>query len=190
MKIYDISQELFSSRLFPGDKPATYVRASQIAKGDMVNLTKMKLSVHNGTHVDAPCHFIDGGKAIDEMELSKFIGEALVVSASGTLSADDVHRLMVNRPKKILLKGNLELSVASAKAFLDYDVELIGLESVSIGPVDDPKPVHMVLLGAEIIALEGLNLADVPDGEYFLSALPLKLAGSDGSPCRAVLIEF
>lgn len=190
MKIYDISQELFSSRLFPGDKPATYKRALEIENGDMCTLTKIKMSVHNGTHVDAPCHFIERGKTIDEMDLSKFIGPVEVVAGKGILSALDVHRLMVNKPKKILLKGDLELSVESAKAFLDYDVELIGLESVSIGPVDDPQPVHMVLLGAELIALEGLDLTDVPEGEYFLSALPLKLAGSDGAPCRAVLIEF
>jgi len=190
MKIYDISQELFSSRLFPGDKPATYERALEIAKGDMCTLTKVKMSVHNGTHVDAPCHFIENGKTIDEVVLSKFIGEAKVVTVSGVLNGDDVHRLMSDQPKKILLKGDVELTVESAKAFVEYDVELIGLESVSIGPVRDPQPVHMVLLGAEIVALEGLDLTGVPDGSYFLSALPLKLAGSDGSPCRAVLIEM
>ena len=190
MKIYDISQELFSSRLFPGDSPATSYLASEIAKGDMVNLTKIKMSVHNGTHVDAPCHFIKDGKTITEMDLSKFIGQAKVVTGSGVLTAQDIHRFMADKPKKILLKGDLELSVEAAEAFLDYDVELIGLESVSIGPIDNPQPVHMVLLGAEIIALEGLVLTDVPDGYYFLSALPLKLEGSDGAPCRAVLMEM
>lgn len=190
MKIYDISQELFSSRLFPGDKPASYERVSQIKNGDMVNLTTVNMSVHNGTHVDAPNHFIENGNSIDGMDLSKFVGRAKVVSGSGTLSAEDIHRFMIDKPKKILLKGNLDLSVESARAFLEHGVELIGLESVSIGPVDDPKPVHLVLLGAEIIALEGLDLKGVPDGYYFLSALPLKLAGSDGSPCRAVLIDW
>ena len=190
MKIYDISQELFTSRLFPGDTAATFNRVSEISNGDMCTVTKINLSVHNGTHVDAPCHFIENGKTIDQVELAKFIGQAKVVTVDGLLSEADVTMITVDAPKKILLKGDVEMTVPAATAFVQAGVELIGLESVSIGPVTNPQPVHMVLLGAEVVALEGLNLSEVPDGNYFLSALPLKLAGSDGSPCRAVLIEM
>jgi len=190
MKIYDISQELFSSRLFPGDSSATFERVSEISKGDMCTVTALKMNVHNGTHVDAPCHFIENGKTIDQMDLSKFIGAAKVVTASGILSAADVDALMVDSPKKILLKGEVDLTIEAAAAFVRHGVELVGIESPSIGPIADPKPVHMVLLAAEIIALEGLSLREVPDGTYLLSAAPLNLAGSDGAPCRAVLIEM
>ena len=190
MKIYDISQELFSSRLFPGDSPPTFHRVSQISNGDMCTVTKINMSVHNGTHVDAPCHFIEGGKTIDQMDLSQFIGFAKLVEATGVLRRADVLNMTVDAPKKIILKGDVELTVEAAEAFVESGVELIGLESVSIGPVHAPQPVHMVLLGAEIIALEGLNLSEVPVGNYFLNAAPLKLAGSDGAPCRAVLIEM
>ena len=190
MKIYDISQELFSSRLFPGDAAPTVERISQIKKGDICTVTTMHISAHHGTHVDAPCHFIEDGKTIDQLELSKFVGEAKVVTVSGVLTAADVDALLVNLPKKLLLRGDVELSTDAATAFVRHGVELIGIESPSIAPVADPQPVHMILLGAGVIALEGLNLQDVPDGDYFLSALPLKLAGSDGSPCRAVLFEW
>ena len=190
MKIYDISQELFSSRLFPGDKSPTFERVSEISKGDMCTVTKINMSVHNGTHVDAPCHFIENGKTIDQVELSKFIGRAKVATVDGLLNAGDVDAIMVDAPKKVLLKGDVELTVDAAEAFVRHGVELIGIQSVSIGPVTDPQPVHMVLLGAEVVALEGLNLADVPDGSYLLNAAPLHLAGADGAPCRAVLIEM
>ena len=190
MKIYDISQELFSSRVFPGDNPATFERVSEISKGDMCTITALNLSVHNGTHVDAPCHFIENGKTIDQVELSKFVGDAKVVTVSGLLTASDVDGLMVDQPKKILLKGEMDLSTEAATAFVRHGVELIGVESQSIGPIATPKPVHMILLGAEIVALEGLNLQEVPDGTYFLNAAPLNLAGADGAPCRAILIAL
>jgi len=190
MKIYDISQELFSSRLFPGDDPATFERVSEITKGDMCTVTALKMNVHNGTHVDAPCHFIEDGKTIDQVDLSKFIGEAKVVTVSGTLDATDVDDLMVDSPRKILLKGEVDLTTEAAAAFVRHKVELIGIESPSIGPIADPKPVHMILLAAEIVALEGLNLREVPDGTYLLAAAPLNLAGADGAPCRAILIEM
>jgi len=190
MKIYDISQELFSSRVFPGDKPATSHKVSEISKGAMCNVTTLKMSVHHGTHVDAPCHFIDGGKTIDEMPLERFIGQAKVVSVSKVLTAEQIDVMMADSPKKVLLRGDVELTEANAEQFVHYGVELLGIESQSIGPVSNPQPVHMVLLGAEVIALEGLNLQDVPDGHYLLNAAPLHLKGSDGAPCRAVLIEL
>jgi len=190
MKIYDISQELFSSRSFPGDKPATFEKVSEIAKGAVCNITALKMNVHNGTHVDAPCHFIDGGKTIDEMPLDRFIGDAKVVIVGMALTAEEIDAIMADVPKKVLLKGDVELTEENAEQFVQYGIELLGIQSQSIGPVSNPQPVHMILLGAEVIALEGLNLQEVPDGNYFLNAAPLHLKGSDGAPCRAVLIEF
>lgn len=189
MKIYDISQELFSSRVFPGDKPATGYRTSEIAKGAVCNITALEMHVHNGTHVDAPCHFIEGGKTIDELPLTRFIGQAKVVTVPKVLTDEHVTAIMTGSPEKVLLKGEVELTAENAKMFVDYGVKLLGIESQSIGPVSDPQPVHMVLLGAEVIALEGLNLQEVPDGNYLLNAAPLNLKGSDGAPCRAILIE-
>ncbi|MDR0818098.1 MAG: cyclase family protein [Oscillospiraceae bacterium] len=185
MRIIDITQELFSCVVYPGDPAPVFERVKRIPE-DMCNLTNISLCVHNGTHADAPRHFIGDGKAIDEVELSAFYGDCTVAELSGELTAADVAPYL--GAERLLLKGTLTITPEAAKAIANSGVRLIGVESQSVGTEDAPAPVPLILLGAGVIALEGLVLSEVEPGEYTLCAFPLKLSGSDGSPVRAVLI--
>jgi arylformamidase len=189
MKIYDISQELFCSNVYPGDEAPTYERPMQIAKGDICNLTTLKMCAHNGTHVDAPYHFYDEGKKIDELDLNRVIGEATVVEFHGELKAEDIDTIMKTGKKRILFKGKTVVTLEAAIALNSHGVLLVGNESQTVGPEDGPAKVHYELLGKEVILLEGIVLKHVSEGNYFLNAAPLNLGGADGSPCRAILME-
>lgn len=188
MKIYDISQELFSGKVYPGDPAPAYERVSKISEGSFYNLTKLTLSAHNATHLDAPYHFYDEGKTVDQLDLHRCIGPCRVVDLSH-INQEELESILSDC-KRILVKGDREISLELAKLFNRYQLLLIGVESQSVGPANAPMPVHLELLKEEVVLLEGLVLSDVPEGKYFLSAAPLKLGGSDGAPCRAVLLAF
>ena len=196
MKIYDISQELFTCVVWPGDPAPQREILSSMDKGDLYNLTAISMCAHNGTHIDAPFHFINNGKRVDEIPLEKFIGYAFVADFEGILSADDAKAILKkakaadeNSATKILIKGKSTVSLEAANVFADARVDLIGNESQTVGPEDGPMAVHKVLLKAEVVLLEGVRLEHVPEGAYLLNAVPINLAGAEGAPCRAVLIE-
>lgn len=197
MKIYDISQELFSCVVWPGDPAPIKEKLCSMDKGDIINLTAFSMCAHNGTHVDAPSHFINHAKNIDQIDLSRFIGEAFVSDFEGVVSANDA-RMIIEKAKsispecakKILLKGKTTVSLEAAEVLAKAKIELIGNESQTVGPEEAPMAVHKLLLGAEVVLLEGIRLSHVPEGAYFLSAAPINLACAEGAPCRAVLIEF
>ena len=197
MKIYDISQELFGCVVFPGDPAPERKVLSRISDGAVCNLTALSMCAHNGTHVDAPCHFYADGKTIDEVALDKFIGMAYVAEHEGVVTAEDAQNILERAEKvdikckaRILLKGNAEVSIEAAKVFSGAGIVLLGNESQTVGPEDAPMAVHLELLGAEIVLLEGIRLAHVPEGAYLLNAAPVNLGGSDGAPCRAVLMAL
>ena len=196
MKIYDISQELFSCVVWPGDPKPEKETLCSMDKGDIINLTAFSMCAHNGTHIDAPSHFINHAKNVDQIALSKFIGEAYVADFEGIMTAEDAQKIIdkanaISRKsaKKILLKGKTTVSLEAAQVFVKIGIDLIGNESQTVGPEEAPMAVHKLLLGAEVVLLEGIRLAHVPEGVYLLNAAPINLAGSEGSPCRAVLIE-
>lgn len=196
MKIYDISQEVFDCTVFPGDPKPQKITVSDMKDGALYNLTELHMCAHNGTHVDSPYHFIDSGKTIDAVALDKFIGPAYVIHHEGDVTADDAKRILTGAQstdkecaKRLLLKGKLTVTAEAAQVFADAGVCLVGNESQTVGPADAPMHVHLILLGAEVVLLEGVRLAEVPEGKYFLNAAPINLGGSDGAPCRAVLIE-
>lgn len=193
MTIYDISQEVFSSRVYPGDPvPERYI-LSDMSTGALYNLTALSMCAHNGTHMDAPRHFIAEGKTIDEIPLSQTVGEAYVAEHTGVLSASDAQSILAragDAADRILLKGVLTVSEAAAEVFASAGVLLLGNESQTVGPEDAPMAVHKILLGAGCVLLEGVRLADVPEGRYLLCAQPLSLAGADGAPVRAILIDL
>ncbi|MDD5935487.1 MAG: cyclase family protein [Clostridiales bacterium] len=189
MKIYDISQELFHSNIYPGDEYPTFERTMKIADGEVCNLTVLKMCAHNGTHVDAPYHFYDDGKTIDCLDLSRVIGKCTVVSCQGELTSSDVDEIMKTAQPRVLLKGDVVVTLEAAKQFNQYHVLLIGNESQTVGPLYAPKPIHLELLKEEVVLLEGVVLTHVPDGDYLLNAAPINLGGADGAPCRAVLIQ-
>ena len=197
MKIYDISQELFSCVVWHGDPAPKKETLCSIDNGDIINLTAFSMCAHNGTHVDAPAHFINRAKDIDQIDLSKFIGKAFAADFEGAVTAADARTILEKAKalspesaKKILLKGKTTVSLEAAKVFADAEIDLIGNESQTVGPEDAPMAVHKVLLAAEVVLLEGIRLANVPEGVYLLSAAPLNLAGAEGAPCRAVLIDI
>lgn len=192
MKIYDISQELFGCAVYPGDpQPERFVTLS-IKNGDVCNLTAFKMCAHNGTHVDAPFHFYADGKTIDQVDLDRFIGWAYVAERDGDISADDAKNILkaANGCERVLVKGKAVVTKEAAQVFAQEGIKLFGNESQTVGPIDAPKEVHLIMLGAEIVLLEGIRLEKVPVGKYFLNAVPLNLGGADGSPCRATLLEM
>ena len=195
MKIYDISQEVFGCQVYAGDPMPEKELLSSMEKGDPYNLTAFRMCAHNGTHIDAPFHFIKGGKTVDSIDLNTFVGLAYVAEHHGVVSADDVAAILENAKKqspeaakRILIKGDAEVSSEAAKIFAASNMLLLGNESQTVGPENAPMEVHRILLGAGVVLLEGIRLAEVSEGVYFLNAAPLNLSGADGAPCRAVLI--
>ena len=193
-KIIDISQEVFSCNVFPGDPSPQKKQTLNIAKGDVCNLTDFSMCAHNGTHIDSPFHFLSTGKTVDEMELDAFVGDCYVARHTGDVTAENAADIMkkakeAGAPERILIAGKAIVTADAAHIFRDAGIKLIGNESQTVGPEDAPKEVHLILLGAEIVLLEGIVLTDVEEGRYFLSAVPFNLGGCDGAPCRAYLIK-
>ena len=174
MKIYDITQELFTCCVYPGDPSPERQVKLRIADGAICNLTAFQMCAHNGTHVDAPYHFLNEGKTIDQVDLERFIGKAYVTEHQGDITAADAEVILqkarsldAEAAKRILVKGPAVMTEEAAKVFA-----------------------HLIMLGAEIVLLEGIRLGAVEEGIYLLNAAPLNLGGSDGAPCRAVLMEL
>ena len=194
MKIIDISQEVFSCNVYPGDPHPAAEKVVSIDKGDVYNMSTLSLCVHNGTHIDAPYHFLNDGNTVEQIPLEYFVGTCYVTYRDGELTSKDAEEIMQeaiadNAPERILIGGNVTVTAEAAKVFAEYGIKLIGNEGLSIGPVDAPMEVHKILLSANVVLLEGIVLKDVPTGAYFLNAAPLNLAKLDGAPCRAYLIK-
>ena len=197
MKIYDISQEVFSCEVYPGDPLPQKEYLCSMEKGDLYHLTAFSMCAHNGTHIDAPFHFLKNGKTVEQLPLLYMVGYAYVAEHCGILTAEDAGKILLSATeanldaaKRILIKGEAEISLEAAEVFAEAGIMLIGNESQSVGPVNAPMAVHQVLLRADIILLEGIRLREVPEGVYFLNAAPLSLAGADGAPCRAILVDL
>ena len=196
MKIYDISQEVFSCQVYPGDPRPERKILKSMENGEKYNLTAFDMCAHNGTHIDAPLHFIKDGKTVDEISLEAFVGMAYVAEHQGVVTGEDATCIMekakakdAEAAKRILLKGDVEVSLEAAKVFAAAEILLLANEPQAIGPQNAPMTVHLELLGANVILLEGIRLAEVAEGVYFLNAAPLNLSGADGAPCRAILVQ-
>lgn len=191
--IIDISQEIFSCKVYPGDPAPAKERMLNIEQGDICNLTAFSMCAHNGTHVDAPYHFIQDGETIDKLGLEPFVGDCYVARHEGNVTEEDAVEILekaraAKASDRILIAGKATVTADAARVFAQSGIKLLGNESQTVGPEDAPKEVHLILLGAGIVLLEGIVLTDVSEGKYFLSAAPLNLAGCDGAPCRAYLI--
>ena len=191
MKIYDISQEVFSCGVYPGDPKPEKRMLSSTASGDLYNLTAFSMCAHNGTHIDAPFHFLGDGKTVERMDLNIFVGDCFLARHEGDVSADDARGILVRAAgtERILIAGNATVTAEGAEVFAESGICLLGNEGQTVGPENGPMQVHLILLERGIALLEGIVLQDIPEGHYFLSAAPLNLAGADGAPCRAYLIE-
>ena len=191
MRIYDISQEIFSCAVYPGDPSPARQTLCSTASGQLYNLSAFSMCAHNGTHVDAPFHFLEDGKTVDRMDLSFFVGDCYVVRHRGKVTSADARHIlrMAGDAERILIAGDATVTEEAAEVFAKSHIRLLGNEGQTVGPEDAPMQVHKILLSREIALLEGIVLTDVPEGRYFLSAAPLNLAGADGAPCRAYLID-
>ena len=193
--IYDISQELFSCRVWPGDPAPVREVLADIDKGDIINLTAFSMCAHNGTHLDAPAHFIKEGKTVTDLDPAAFLGDCYVTHHEGDVTADNARRILdkaaaAGAPERILIGGKATVTEAAARVFADAGIKLLGNESQTVGPEDAPMAVHLILLGADVVLLEGVILTHVPAGKYFLTAAPIHLGGCEGAPSRAMLVEL
>ncbi|MCP1101952.1 arylformamidase [Aequitasia blattaphilus] len=189
MKIYDITKELFSTPEYPGDPSPGFTQVYDMKQGDTCNLTNITFGAHNGTHLDAPKHFVQNGKDVESMELSRCIGECKVVSHQGDLTKEAVQDYLEDGTKKLLLKGSYTITKEAAKEMTLKGMELLGVVDPTVG-AEEGVTVHKILLRNEVVILENLNLDGITEGKYFISALPLRMRGIEGSPVRAVLIDF
>ena len=191
MKIYDVSQEVFSCAVYPGDPMPQKQTLRATNAGDLYNLTAFSMCAHNGTHIDAPFHFLRDGKTVDQMALDVFVGDCYVARHDGNVT-DETARAILEKAgsaERILIAGPATVTAEAAKVFATSRIKLLGNESQTVGPADGPMQVHLILLEQGIALLEGVVLEEIPEGKYFLSAAPLNLAGADGAPCRAYLIK-
>jgi len=209
MRIFDISVTI-SERLtvWPGDPQVRIERIASIADGSECNLTRLTMSAHAGTHVDAPRHFIDGAAGVEAIPLESLIGLCRVIEVKGELvRRSHLEGAGVKQGERILIKtAHSSLWRAGAPFYesfvaLDEDaaaflaerrVALVGIDYCSIEPfhAHPGHPVHRTLLEHGVVILEGIDLSDVPEGSYELFCLPLKIEGGDGAPARAVLREI
>ena len=191
MTYYDITQEVFGSRVYPGDPAPKREVLASMAAGDLYDLTAFSMCAHNGTHIDAPRHFIKDGKTVDELSLTSTVGFCYVALHEGLVTKEVAERILekAGSVKRILIKGKATLTYEGAEVFRDAGILLFGNESQTVGPEDAPMAVHKLLLSADVVLLEGVRLGMVPEGNYFLFAAPLLLGDAEGAPCRAILIS-
>lgn len=205
-KMWDISQTLRPSLpVWPGDTPFQLERSWRMEDGSPVNVARLTLSTHSGTHADAPLHYAAGGADAAALELDPYLGECLVVdarSAAGRLvevgdlpPLNGAQRLLLRTfnhfPHEAWQSGFTAIAPETIRWLAGQGVRLIGTDAPSLDPQDSKDlAAHKAVLTADMRILEGLVLDGVPPGRYELIALPLKIAGGDAGLCRAVLREL
>ena len=194
---------------WPDSKRFSLEPIMRLENGDEANVSQLDMEIHIGTHVDAPWHFVSGAKTIDKVPLDILMGEATVVEMPdvSSITADNlealnlpvgVERLLFHtRNSQLWENGSTEfypdfvaLAPDAARWVVDRQIKLVGVDYLSVQRYGDPPDTHQILLGAEVIVIEGLDLSGVKSGRYNLSCLPLKLIGAEGSPARAVLVPI
>ena len=191
MIIHDISRDTINTPVYDGDPETRAERIKSIENGDGYNLTEISMSVHSGTHIDAPLHFYDEGSSIDNIRLNTFFGKCTVISVSGILTGEDMERLLPYCKRRVLFhgEGKTFISHSAAIVLAESRVVLVGTDAQSIAPSFDEERSHRELARAGVVILENLNLSAIDDGEYDLCAFPIKLGGLEAAPCRAIILE-
>lgn len=210
--IHDITLNLNENlAVWPGSEKPKLPRVQSIQNGDPCNLTDVAFCAHTGTHLDAPLHFIDDGISVEKLDLETLVGPAELVAFDDGVDMITVADLesagIPEGTARLLFKTRnsakwesdpttfnedyVGIAPDAAKWIVDRGIRLVGIDHLSVAPFREDYLVetHVILLGAGTIAVEGLRLAAVPPGRYELVCLPLKLEGSDGAPCRAILLE-
>ncbi len=209
MRIYDISLPILPGMpVWPGDPQVIMDRVGNMDEGADANVTHLSMSVHTGTHVDAPYHFMGGEAAtVDLLSLKLLTGRAYVLHLPDIdlITADVLEQADIPpRTRRLLFRtrnsdhwGNpshefhtnfVAINSDGAQHLVDRGVKLVGVDYLSVAPYGDSTPTHRILLSAGMLIVEGLDLSGVSQGRYTLHCLPLKLVGCDGAPARAILI--
>lgn len=210
MTIYDISLTISPTLpIWPGDPPLELEQFESMDKGGHNNITKMSSCVHIGTHVDAPYHFLNDGRTVEQLPLEVLTGPCYVAQLPDgieAITADVLERTEINSEMKRVLFGTrnshlwargesefqtdfVAITEDGAEWLVERGVQLVGVDYLSVAPYGDSIPTHTILLRAGVVLVEGLNLSNVMRGFYDLYCLPLKIEGSDGAPARAILIQ-
>ena len=192
---------------WPGEPAPVVTHLSDMARGDDCTVTRMDFAVHYGTHLDAPLHFISGGGDVAGLDLAILMGPCHVARVDDTVDAIGADafpippgctRLLVrtrnsalwNDPAHAFVRDFVAFTPEGAQWLVDSGIRLVGIDYLSVQRFADAEPTtHRILLGAGVIAVEGLDLRGIEPGAYELTCLPLKLIGADGSPCRVVLTD-
>jgi arylformamidase len=211
MKIYDITVPLsIDVPVYEGDPAVEISGAKSIAKGDAANVSKLCCGIHTATHVDAPNHFIDGTRRVDQLDLEKLVGKCLVMEIAKSIdSIGEEHVRDLKNVERILFKTKNSdfwsdysrgfrkdftyIEPEAARILVEKGVKLVGIDYLSVEKFgSEDFATHITLLKKEVVILEGLDLREVPAGEYEIICLPLKIIGGtgDGAPARTVLREI
>jgi arylformamidase len=210
-RLIDVSLQIGPDLLvWPGNPGVSVEPTSRISRGDSSNVSEIRLGSHTGTHVDPPSHFLDGGTTAEDLPLDVMMGETTVADLRGIAGpiggdeldglslAGEVTRLLLRTDNSALWGADLRafpdeyvcLAPEGARWVVENGIRLIGIDFLSIEARGAPgHPTHRTLLEAGVVILEGLDLSGVDPGEYTLACFPLKIAGCDGAPTRAVLLE-
>lgn len=207
MRIFDISVPLAAGLpTWPGDPCFQLEPVLLLEQGDEARVARLTLGDHSGTHLDAPAHMLADGSNLDSFSLSRLMGPALVADLRGVteIGVQELAGLPLAGVERLLLKTDnsrlwdraefcrefAALSAAGAELLVSKGIRLVGIDYLSIERFGGDGSVHHILLGNEVLILEGLDLAAVPAGEYELICLPLRITGAAGAPARAILRQF
>jgi arylformamidase len=211
MKIYDVTIAVSETiPTFPGDPKVKIDVCAALANGDVANVSQICFGVHTATHVDAPNHFIEGKRRVDELDLYKLIGKCRVIELDKDVMAiepehvadlENVERVLFktrnsnfwNEPEKGFRTDFTYISPEAAKVLVEKNIKLVGIDYLSVEKFGAKSfDTHITLLEKEVVIIEGLDLREVPAGDYEIFCLPLKIVGGtgDGSPARTILREI
>lgn len=204
MKIYDITHTLNSSMpIYPGN-PTFSIKKTSTIEDNGSNVSEITMGSHTGTHIDAPFHFLNDGKTIDELGIERFLGKCQVLDFTKSLDCvtdKDLKEKEINTEILLLKTKNslvgfdkfhedfIYLSEDGARYIKNLGVKFVGVDGLSVKKFHEKDFVHKFFLSSGILIAEGIDLEEVSEGEYFFVGLPLKIAGADASPARIILVE-
>lgn len=209
LRMWDISERIEpETATFPGDTPFSQEWVMQKVRGASCNVSTIRMSVHVGTHTDAPLHYDNGGSDMASVDLQKYIGRCRVIDVETTgspplVAAESLTAASLQGAERVLLRTNAEhdhkvfnpdfpsLGGAAAKVLADAGVKLVGIDTPSMDhSTNKDLDGHHALYAGGVAILENIDLTGVPAGDYELIALPLRIVGCDSSPVRAILREL
>lgn len=192
MKIIDISNDLLTAEVYEGDPVPELAPVAEIKNGSTYNLNALYAGLHNGTHIDAPLHFLEDAPDIGTVSLETCIGPCRVIEVSpGIITGELVENAFPRGVERILLKSNGKAFIheTAAEAMAYYGCKLCGTDGLTVEPPHGTGQTHRAFLQENVVLLEGLNLSEVKNGEYFLIAPPVKICGAEAAFTRAVLVS-